>query len=37
MGWLSDHTGKRKPVMLIGIICNTLIFAVVLFADSAPR
>ena len=32
MGWLSDHTGKRKPVMLIGIICNTLIFAVVLFA-----
>ena len=32
MGWLSDHTGKRKPVMLIGIICNTLIFSVVLFA-----
>ena len=37
MGWLSDHTGKRRPVMLIGIICNTLIFSVVLFAGfSAP-
>ncbi len=32
MGWLSDHTGRRKPVMLIGILCNTLIFSVVLFA-----
>ena len=31
MGWLSDHTGKRKPVLLIGILCNTLIFSVVLF------
>lgn len=37
MGWLSDHTGRRKPVMLIGIICNTLIFSVALFAGfSAP-
>ena len=32
MGWLSDHTGKRRPVMLVGIICNTVIFSVVLFA-----
>ena len=37
MGWLSDHTGRRKPVLLIGIICNTIIFSVVLFAGfSAP-
>ncbi len=31
MGWLSDHTGKRKPVLLVGIVCNTLIFALLLF------
>ena len=37
MGWLSDHTGRRKPVLLTGILCNTLIFSVVLFAGfSAP-
>lgn len=37
MGWLSDHTGRRKPILLIGILCNTMIFSVMLFAGfSAP-
>jgi len=37
MGWLSDYTGRRKPVLLIGIICNSILFALILFAGtSAP-
>lgn len=37
MGWLSDYQGKRKPVLLGGIICNTLLFSLILFAGfSAP-
>jgi len=32
MGWLSDHSGRRKPVLLAGILCNTLIFSVLLFS-----
>ena len=38
MGWLSDHSGRRKPVLLAGILCNTLIFTALLFSglrDSA--
>lgn len=34
MGWWSDYSGKRKPVLLTGIVCNTLIFALILFANS---
>ena len=37
MGWLSDFQGRRKPVLLGGILCNTLLFSVILFAGfSAP-
>jgi len=32
MGWLSDYSGRRKPVLLAGILCNSVLFAVVLFA-----
>lgn len=32
MGWLSDYTGRRKPVLLAGILCNSVLFALILFA-----
>lgn len=32
MGWLSDYSGRRKPVLLVGIVCNSVLFALVLFA-----
>lgn len=31
-GWLSDYLGRRKPMMLIGIVGNLLIFSVIVFA-----
>ena len=35
MGWISDHIGKRKPVLLVGVICNILIFSAILFAGAS--
>ena len=32
MGWISDHIGRRKPVLLIGVVCNIVIFSIILFA-----
>jgi len=32
MGWLSDYSGRRKPVLLVGILCNSVLFALILFA-----
>ncbi len=26
MGWLSDYLGRRKPVLLVGIVCNSALF-----------
>ncbi|MGI9311362.1 MAG: MFS transporter, partial [bacterium] len=35
MGWLSDHIGRRKPVLLVGVLCNTAIFLLLLLATPA--
>ena len=32
MGWLSDYSGRRKPVLLAGVLCNTALFAALLFS-----
>ena len=32
MGWLSDHIGRRKPVLLIGAASNLAVLSLVLFA-----
>ena len=32
MGWLSDYSGRRKPVLLAGVLCNTVLFAALLFS-----
>ncbi|MFT5114136.1 MAG: MFS family permease [Parasphingorhabdus sp.] len=34
MGWLSDHIGRRKPVMLTGCIFNLLFISLILFAGA---
>lgn len=36
-GWVSDHTGRRKPMILIGIFANLLLFtAIVHSGTSSP-
>lgn len=36
-GWLSDRIGRRKPVLLAGVLCSAAVFSVTLFAGvSAP-
>lgn len=32
-GWLSDHLGRRKPMVFAGVVCNIAVYTVILFAD----
>ncbi len=31
MGWLSDYSGRRKPILVAGSACNIVIFALLIF------
>ena len=33
VGWLSDYIGKRRPVMLVGVIGNLAVFSFVLYGE----
>lgn len=35
MGWLSDASGRRKPVLVAGSACNIALFSVVVFGGDA--
>ena len=33
VGWLSDYIGRRKPIIMIGVAMNIVLFATVIFAE----